>query len=76
MDVSSEAVFVGAGLVASSLLWWLLRGRTEAPDIVDSSLYTTPVAKITKLCVYPVKSCHRIEVSSSECYKRGLLYDR
>ena len=80
MDVSPQAVGVGAGIAASALLWWLLRGRAakSAPDPPSSSpsSYNTPVAKVTKLYVYPVKSCHRIEVESSDCFTRGLKYDR
>jgi len=34
------------------------------------------VAEVTHLYVYPIKSCHRIEVTQSECNKRGLKYDR
>ncbi len=48
------------------------------PDMPPSSAatYTTPVAKVSKLYVYPVKSCHRIEIDSTAVFKRGLLYDR
>lgn len=80
MDVSPQAIGVGAGIAASALLWWLLRGRvvksTLDPSSTSPASYKTPVAKVTKLCVYPVKSCHRIEVESSYCFKRGFKYDR
>ncbi|XP_064384855.1 mitochondrial amidoxime-reducing component 1-like [Halichondria panicea] len=80
MDISPQALGVGSGIAASTLLWWLLRGKVEEanPDMPPSSpsAYLTPVAKVSKLCVYPVKSCHRIEVDSADVFKRGLLYDR
>ena len=34
------------------------------------------VGEVTQLYVYPIKSCHRIELKESECNKRGLKYDR
>ena len=34
------------------------------------------VGEVTQLYVYPIKSCHRIELKQSECNKRGLKYDR
>ncbi len=48
------------------------------PDMPPSSpaAYITPVAKVSKLYVYPVKSCHRIEIDSTDVFKRGVLYDR
>ncbi len=81
MDIiSPQALGVGSGIAASTLLWWLLRGKVEeaSPDMPPNSpaAYLTPVAKVSKLCVYPVKSCHRIEVDSTDIFKRGLLYDR
>ena len=52
--------------------WFALRGRaTSLKDI-----YNVPVARVLKLYVYPFKSCHRIEVQSTDCTKRGLKYDR
>ncbi len=81
MDIiSPQALGVGSGIAASTLLWWLLRGKVEesSPDMPPSypAAYLTPVAKVSKLCIYPVKSCHRIEVDSTDVFKRGLLYDR
>ncbi len=82
--VDPTALVVCAGIAGSTLLWWLLRGRVETAvaagqaDMPPSSpvAYLTPVAKVSKLYMYPVKSCHRIEVHSSNVFKRGLLYDR
>ena len=34
------------------------------------------VGEVTQLYVYPLKSCHRIELKQSDCNKRGLKYDR
>ena len=34
------------------------------------------VAEVTQLYIYPIKSCHRIELTTSECGGRGLKYDR
>ncbi|XP_065883425.1 mitochondrial amidoxime-reducing component 1-like isoform X2 [Dysidea avara] len=34
------------------------------------------VAEVTQLYTYPIKSCHRIELTTSECSSRGLKYDR
>lgn len=59
-----------AGFVAA---WLFLRGKATPPY---QDLFDTPVARVAKLCVYPVKSCHRIEVESVDCWRRGLKYDR
>ena len=68
------AVGVGVATVTAvglGVLWWK---RRESPP--DAESYQTPVAKVAKLCVYPVKSCHSVEVESTECLPRGLKYDR
>ena len=41
-----------------------------------SSSSRRKVAEVTQLYVYPIKSCHRIELKESDCNKRGLKYDR
>ena len=41
-----------------------------------SSRSRRKVAEVTQLYVYPIKSCHRIELKESDCNKRGLKYDR
>lgn len=80
MDARSfPALAVGTGITAGALLWWLLRGKTGQAKPKPSSLpsdYIIPVAKVTKLYIYPVKSCRGIEMGSVECLKRGLEYDR
>ena len=79
MDVSPQALGVGVGFATSALLWWLLRGKLKQAKTKPSAspfAYVIPVAKVTKLYIYPVKSCHRIEVDSTDCFKRGLKYDR
>ena len=70
-----DATGVGLGLCAAGLVatWACLRGKTTASS---KDLFDTPVARVTKLYVYPVKSCHRIELESHELWKRGLKYDR
>ena len=73
MELDSTGLGLGvcaAGLVAA---WFCLRGQATPPY---KDLFDTPVATVSKLYVYPVKSCHRIEVESAECWKRGLKYDR
>ena len=59
MDVSPQAIGVGVGFATSALLWWLLRGKVHQAETKPStspSAYTNPVAKVTKLYIYPVKS--------------------
>ena len=72
MDISVEAA--GAGLCAAGMLgaWIFLKGKASPPY----EKFNIPVGKVSKLYVYPIKSCHRIEVKSVECWKRGLKYDR
>ena len=77
------AVALGVGLLAGLGAWWLLRRRAtdeqRLPTPKDSESvaeFGTPVGKVSRLFVYPVKSCHRIEVDSSHCGIRGLRYDR
>ena len=74
MDLSSYGS-VGAALYAAGMVgaWLYLRGRATPPY---EELFQTPVAKVSKLYLYPVKSCHRMQVDSIECWKRGLKYDR
>ena len=75
MDATGSGTAVGLGLCAAAMAasWAFLRGKATPPY---SELFQKPVAKVKKLYVYPVKSCHRIEVESSECWTRGLRYDR
>ena len=75
MELVSTAS-VGAGLCVAGMVsaWFLLRGKTNAS--IPAPICNVPVAKVSKLYVYPVKSCHRIEVESINCLKRGLKYDR
>ena len=71
MDQSRSAIGVAicaAGVVGA---WLVLRGSAT-----HSCQEKTPVAKVSKLYLYPVKSCHRMQVDSVECLKRGLKYDR
>lgn len=72
VDVSTG---LGLGLCATGIVgaWLYLRGKATAPY---EELFRCPVAKVAKLYVYPIKSCHRIEVENVECWKRGLKYDR
>jgi hypothetical protein len=73
MDFDKAGIGFGlctAGLVAA---WVYLRGRATTPY---KDLFDTPVATVSKLYLYPVKSCHRIELDSALCWKRGLKYDR
>ena len=74
INESMDPISVGVGLCAAGAvgIWYLLRGRATS----NVALYNIPVAKVAKLHVYPVKSCHRIEVDTVECLKRGLKYDR
>ena len=73
MSMSSFELVLGLGAVGMAAAWVLLRGKATPPY---ADLFSKPVAKVSKLYVYPVKSCHRIEVESIQCLKRGLKYDR
>ncbi len=79
MEKLKPIAIVGAGAVASFGIWWLLRRKTlDTPPAAppDPESFQRPVAKVSKVYFYPVKSCHRIEVDSRECLVRGLAYDR
>lgn len=75
MEVTGSGTAVGLAVCAVGMVaaWVFFRGKATSPY---SELFQKPVAKVSKLYVYPVKSCHRIEVESSECWTRGLRYDR
>ena len=79
MDDSTKRALlaVGVGTVGALALYgyWRSRGATgEEPP--DASIFQRRVAKVAKLYVYPVKSCHRIELPVTQCGVRGLKYDR
>ncbi len=71
MDVG-PGLAVGLFSAGAAGAWLWLRGKATHKELV----YNIPVAKVSKLYVYPVKSCHRIEVDSVQCLKRGLRFDR
>ncbi len=66
---------IGVGLGVAGMLgaWLYFKGRVTPPY---EELFKIPVGKVSKLYVYPVKSCRRIEVESIDCWTRGLKYDR
>ena len=65
---------VSAGIAAATaVVWWWMRRGKRGPD---PQSFQTPVGKVAKLYLYPLKSCHRIEVESAQCLIRGLKYDR
>jgi hypothetical protein len=72
------ATVAGLGLCAAGLVatWACLRGKATTAATPYKDLLDTEAARVTKLYVYPVKSCHRIELESAELWKRGLKYDR
>ena len=74
MDLSNYGG-LGVALYAAGVAgaWLYLRGRATPPY---QEQFQRPVATVSKLYLYPVKSCHRVEVDSIECWKRGLKYDR
>ena len=79
MDNSGKVLLaLGLGAVGAAGMWWWLRGRVVSAlqSLPDPESFKTPVAKVAKLYLYPVKSCHRIELESSKCLTRGLKYDR
>ena len=76
MDNSGGKVLFAMGAVGAAGMWWWLRGRVAPQTLPDPESFKTPVAKVAKLYLYPVKSCHRIELESSKCLTRGLKYDR
>lgn len=66
------------------LSWRLLVGVTAAGTAAVVGVYlwrkwtrsSAKVAEVTQLYLYPIKSCHRVELKESQCNKRGLKYDR
>ena len=75
MELSMSRSALGVAICATGALgaWLYLRGGATSPY---QEQFTSPVARVSKLYVYPVKSCHRVQVDSVECWKRGLKYDR
>lgn len=78
MESKAPLVVFGLGAAASLGAWWLLRGKVcpSSPALPDPESFKHPVGKVSKINVYPVKSCHRIEVDTIECGIRGLTNDR
>ena len=77
-DITSRALFTfGAGTAGALALWWLWNAKSREEDQKpDPSCFQRPVAKVVKLCVYPVKSCKGLELPTFHCGVRGLKYDR
>lgn len=73
---------LGAGTVAAvgavslTALWWYKKKRVAKKLSVKAEDFDVPVARVDKLCVYPIKSTHPLEVNSTECLIRGLKNDR
>lgn len=82
METAKEyAVALGLGAAAVAAAWWLLYRRRAphadpAPGVPPREAFRSPVGRVARLCLYPVKSCHRLEVDSAQCGTRGLRYDR
>ncbi len=72
MDDLYLALTLGVGAAGLAATWFAFRGK--AVQLED--IYSVPVARIKKIYLYPFKSCHGIEIQSSDCLKRGLKYDR
>ena len=73
-DRTGQALLAfGLGSAGALALWWLWKGRRQTPDL---AAFKRPVAKVAQICIYPVKSCHRIELPTARCGVRGLKYDR
>ena len=73
-------VAVSAGALAAGALWWYKRRQRVASAVTVKEMqldeFNIPVARVDQLCVYPLKSTHRVEVESTECLIRGFKYDR
>ena len=87
----TAGVLIAAGIAAATAMlcyvWrekvnerrrrWRFEYRPRPPPRdLDLTAYGTAVAKVSKLCLYPVKSCRGIEVDSTMCLVRGLQHDR
>jgi uncharacterized protein YcbX len=75
MCVEKRTLFAfGAASAGALALWWLWQRRSETP--LDLSAFQRPVARVSKLWLYPVKSCKGVELTSAQLGVRGLKYDR
>ena len=64
----------GAASAGALALWWLWQRKAETPP--DLSAFQRPVARVSKLWFYPIKSCKGVELTSAKLGVRGLKYDR
>ena len=62
----------GLGAATAVGVWWWLRRKKS----LNPGDFQKPFARVAKLYVYPVKSCHRIKVDTIECLIRGFKCDR
>ena len=80
MDESAGKVLFafGAASAGALALWWLWQqqGRSSSEVQRDLSDFQRPVARVSKLWMYPIKSCKAVELTSAQCGVRGLKYDR
>lgn len=68
---------LSVGAITAAAIWWYRRRSTFlTAKEVKLEEFDIPVARVDKMCVYPVKSTHRMELESSDCLARGLKYDR
>lgn len=69
---SLVALGLGLGAAVSLGTWWLLRGKVT----FDPESFQRPLGRVSQINVYPLKSGRSIEMDSTECFIRGLAYDR
>lgn len=69
---------VSVGAITAAVIWWYKRSRPMFLTAKEMKLeeFDIPVARVDKMCVYPLKSAYRVELESSDCLVRGLKYDR
>lgn len=77
-DATGRALLaIGLGTAGALALWWLWGGQKgNKEEVPDPAVFQRRIANVAKLYVYPVKSCHRIELPTAHCGIRGLKYDR
>lgn len=64
------------GTIVAAHVWWYYKKRRTAQLDGDNDDDDVPVATVQHLWLYPLKSCHRVQVNETECLQRGLKNDR
>ena len=65
---------VAVGLLTARALYKMLKNKRAVDTKTAKYLVTKwePVGKVSSLYIYPIKSCHRVEVDEGYCDALGL----